>query len=661
VSAVTTRLAVLVVVVAWGLTACTPTGGGSQTTPTFARDVAPIVLQHCSPCHRPGEAGPFNLLTYDDARRRARQLAEVVGKRVMPPWMPEPGHGSFVGERRLTEQQIATIQRWVEAGTPEGDPKELPPPPTWTEGWSLGKPDLVVDAFPSYTMVAEGPDTFRTFVVPVPTNVRRYVRAVEIRPGRSRSVHHAMLRIVQGAAVPKASAIWGEDDGDGMLIAEASTASPDGHVIGWAPGYSPTVSPPDMPWILEPGTAFALELHLQATGKPEDVRPVVGLFFTDRPPTRTPLGLQLGNYAIDIPPGASDYTVEDRFVVPVDVEVQAIYPHAHYLGKDLRAWAILPGGSEQSLIWIRSWDFNWQNAYRYTAPVVLPRGSTIVMRYVYDNSAANARNPSDPPRRVRYGGRSIDEMGNLWLQVVPRQESDLPTLRADYLLKSTERQIAGFEHLLGERPGDARLQRMLADAHNRIGVTRHQLGQADEAARAYRRALAVWPSHATAHANLGALLREQGRPTEALQEYRAAIAADPAHTNAHFNLGLLLQQRRQWTEAMHHFRQAMASDPQAPDPPNALAWLLVTDPGATPDMRREGLELAERAVQRSAERDASAIDTLAAAYAAGGQFDRAVAAAERAWRLASASGNRYLADEIQTRLALYRTKKPYRR
>ena len=414
-----------------------------------------------------------------------------------------------------------------------------------------------------------------------------------------------------------------------------------------------------MPWLLEVGAALAIEVHLQATGKPEDVRPSVGLFFTDQPPTRRPVGLQLGSYAIDIPAGERGYTIEDRYTLPVDVELLAVYPHAHYLGRDLRAWAVLPDGTERSLIWIRDWNFAWQNAYRYSAPPALPRGSTIVMRYVYDNSADNPRNPHTPPRPVRYGGQSTDEMGNLWLQVVPRASSDLPILKADYLVKSTERQIVGYQHLLEGRPGDPRIRRALADAHNLTGVTRQQQGQLREAAAAYQRALAAWDAHAPARTNLGTVLRSLGRPAEAAREYRAALALDPEYADAHYNLGLLLQQTGRSDQALAHFRRATTAGPQAPEPFNALAWLLVTDSQSTAVMLDEGLTAAERAVRLTGERDASALDTLAAAHAAAGRFDRAIGLAERAARLASSAGQSGLADEIGSRLALYRAGKPY--
>jgi Flp pilus assembly protein TadD/mono/diheme cytochrome c family protein len=632
---------------------CAAPDADSSRSPTFAREIAPIVYERCATCHRPGEAGPFSLLTYDDVRKRARQISEVVTRRYMPPWMPEPGHGEFADDRRLTDAQIALIRQWVDAGAAEGDVRDLPPPPTWPQGWQLGEPDLVVSVSTPFRMPAGGADQFRTFIVPVSLTQARHVRAVEFRPGNARAVHHAVVRVAHGPAATKGEQILGETSDVGMLVSEESIASPDGHLIGWAPGYSPNVAPADMPWRIEPGQALALEVHLQTTGKPEDVQPSVGLFFTDRAATRRPYGLQLGSYTIDIPPGAGDYVIEDRYTLPVDVEVMAIYPHAHYLGKDIRAWAILPDGSERSLIWIKNWDFNWQNAYRYAAPVTLARGTTIAMRYVYDNSASNPRNPRQPPQRVRYGGQSSDEMGNLWLQVVPRDESALAVLRADYTLKSTQRQIAGYEHLLQQSPGDTRIRRALADAHNFIGATLRQQGNGAAAIREFARAIEIWSSHAPARNNLASIFRAQGRVHDATREYARALEIDPDYVDAHYNFGLLLQATGKPAEAARHFRRAIAIEPLAPQAYNALAWLLATDPRSTPALRTEAVALAERAVQLTSERDASALDTLAAAYAANGDFDRALAAATQALNTASRSGQTELAGEIQQRLAIY--------
>ena len=705
-----------VLALALGAGTCAGRDSDPPSEPTFTRDVAPIVYTQCSGCHRPGQAGPFPLLTYNDVRSRARQIADVTRSRYMPPWKPEPGHGDFVGERRLTDAQIATIQRWVERGAPEGDPQNLPKPVSFPEGWQVGIPDLVVAMAAPVDVPAEGIDLFRTIIVPVAIDGPKYVRAVEFRPGNPRAVHHAMVRIVRpGAGIADLQSRVIESEG--MLATEEDIVSPGGHVLGWAPGYSPTVMPPGMAWRLEAGTALAIELHLQTTGKPERVQSTVGLFFTSEAPTQTPFGVQLGSYTIDIAPGASDYVVEDRYEVPVDVTLHAVYPHAHYLAKDVRAFAVLPDGSERSLIWIRDWDFNWQNAYRYRTPLVLPRGTILRMRYTYDNTAANPRNPSNPPKRVRYGGQSVDEMANLWMQVVPVNARDLSALTDHYERKSAERQLAGFEQLAREQPANARIRRSLGATYLRLGrvddaipalreavrlvprdaTARYNLGhalaargQAEDAAAQFREAARLQPSFAEAHNNLGALLRASGDLGGAERALRAAIAAapdyapahnnmgavqrrrgnlrgaiqalesavrlDPNYADAHLNLGLAYQDIGDRPAATRHLRRAIDLQPSNADGYNALAWLLATASDATPAAAAEAVALAERAAALTNGRDASVLDTLATALASSGDTIRAAATAERALQLANATGQRQLAADIQRRLQRYRSR-----
>ncbi len=209
----------------------------AQTSPvTFNRDIAPILWQHCASCHRPGQLGPFNLVTFDDARPRAREIVRAVQSRSMPPWKPEAGHGDFAGARGLTDQQISLFERWLEQGSPRGDPRDLPPAPTWASGWQLGQPDLVLTMPEAYQLSGNGPDVFRTFVVPIPLATRRYVRALEFNPGNFKAVHHANIKIDQ---TPQ-SRLWDEaEPGPGYEGGGSRDARfPDGHFLGWTPGQS---------------------------------------------------------------------------------------------------------------------------------------------------------------------------------------------------------------------------------------------------------------------------------------------------------------------------------------------------------------------------------------------------------------------------------------
>ena len=358
------------------LTVCAPLAGQvaerhPSTGVTFTRDIAPILYGECAPCHRPDGPAPFNLLTYGDARRHAAQIAAVTKRRYMPPWKPEPGFGDFAGVRRLTDTEILAIEHWVSGGLLEGQASDLPPPPRWTSAWQLGEPDLVV-TLPEYTLRPDGLDVFRNFVVAVPGSAPRYVRGFELRPGH-RAVHHANIRVDPTAASRRADDADPSPGYEGAILRSADY--PDGHFLGWTPGQAPPLSGPDLAWRLEPGADLVVQLHMQPNGKAEVIRPSIGLYFTDVAPARTPVILRLGRQNLDIPAGADDYHVADTYVLPVDAEVRAIQPHAHYRARTVSASAILPDGTRRPLLLIRHWDFNWQDQYRYAAPFWVPAGT----------------------------------------------------------------------------------------------------------------------------------------------------------------------------------------------------------------------------------------------------------------------------------------------
>ena len=572
----------------------------SQGQLTFNRDIAPIIFENCAGCHRPGEAGPFSLLSYADVSRRTQQIVAVIQSRFMPPWLPEPGHGDFADQRRLDESQVTAIQQWAQQGAIEGDPADLPLPPRWTEGWQIGEPDLVVQMPEPYTLAAEGLDVFRNFSIPIPLEATRYVRGIEFRPGNPKIVHHASILI------DKTERSRGREDEDPepgftsrMLLDEIF--SPDGHWLSWTPGKQPVLEPEDMSWRLDKGSSLVLELHMLPTGKPERIQSSVGLFFTSRAPKKTPVNLRLGSQTIDIPPGEKNYIIKDSYVLPADVGVLKIYPHAHYLGKQMKGYAVLPDGTKKSLIYIKEWDFNWQDEYRYAEPLFLPKGTSVSMEFTYDNSDGNVRNPSHPPRRVVQGWLSSNEMGDLWLQALPRQQQDLATLRRDFRRKELMDLIAGYEKKLEETPGDfekynlignyylelgqdakartyferaMRIEPNYADGHYNMGVLLESEGQLAGAVERYRRAVQLQPGHVQAHNNLGNVLLSQGKREEALRHYRRVLQISPDFAEAHNNMGNVLQSNGETHEAMTHYRQALKIKPDYPEAHNNLGNVL---------------------------------------------------------------------------------------
>jgi cytochrome c-type biogenesis protein CcmH/NrfG len=566
---------------------------------TFSHDIAPIVFAKCGVCHRRGGSAPFSLLTYDAARQHASQMAEATAAGFMPPWKADDGPGqAFIGQPHLTAAETAMFARWAREGAVEGDPGDLPPQPQWTDGWQLGAPDLVVSPR-AYTLEAEGTDVFRVFVIPLPVDGVRFVRGMEFHPGNARVVHHANIRI------DRTSASRQFDEGDPTpgyegLIAR-SAVYPDGHFLGWTPGQVPPLLPKGLAWRLEPGTDLVVELHMQPSGRDELVQPRIGFFFGSDPPGRTPVMLRLGRQNIDIAAGDSHYVVTDSFVLPVPVEIEAVQPHAHYRARDITGSATLPDGTTRRLIHIGDWDFRWQHVYRYVTPFTLPRGTTLSMRYVYDNSAGNPRNPSQPPRHVTWGQRSGDEMGDLWIQVLPNNDHDRQVLDDAFRPKVLAEDVVGYEQWIRTEPQRVAL-------HDDVAVLYLGMNRPEDAVRHFAISARLKPGVAAAHFNLGTALTVAGRLDEAIAEYRRALAIDPDYAQAHNNMGSILLRTGKPVEALEHLTHALRINPSNPQ----------------------------------------ALYNVAAAYAALGDFDRAVQAAERA--VAAAPGS----DAIRHALQRYR-------
>jgi len=533
--------------------------------PTFAKDIAPIIFEHCSPCHRPGQMVPFALLDYSDVRKRVGQIALVTKSRFMPPWLPEHGYGDFALERRLSDEQIELIQRWVQQGAIEGDPSELPPIPKWREGWQLGEPDLVVRLPQRYTLRPDGTDVFRNFVIPVPLSSTRYVRAMEFQPDNAMILHHAIVGVDRTRSSRRLDEEDPEPGFDGMLA--EGIQSPAGNFLGWTPGRGPVVEPADMSWPLDRGTDLVVQLHMFPHGKAETIQPSIGFFFSETPPKRRAFVVKLGSKTIDIPPGVKNYTVTNSYTLPADVEALSVYPHAHYLGKDIKGFATLPDGTVKWLIWIKDWNFNRQEQYRYARPLFLPRGTVVTMQYTYDNSADNVRNPHDPPRRVLFGQHSSDEMGELWLQVLPRNDVDIAILARDYRQRELNFDIASAEMMVRVDPDNASRRNFLAAGYL-------QIGRIEEAIGHLREALRLNPEHAEAHNNLGQALQSAGSPTEAIVHFRQAVRLKPNDDRVHVNLANALNAVGRGDEAIPEFRRAIALDPDSAETHNNLGVAL---------------------------------------------------------------------------------------
>ncbi len=529
---------------------------------TFHQQIEPIIRQYCAPCHRPGEAGPFPLLSYADVRKRGAQIVAVTERRYMPPWLPEPGFGEFAGERRLSETQLSMIKEWVRQGAPEGPPSSSPAP-GFTEGWQLGPPDLVIKMPQSYMLAADGTDVFRNFILPVHLSETKFVRAIESRPGDKRLVHHANVWIDRRQAVRRRDGEDGQPGFPGMENASTEARSdsfdPDSHFLFWKPGTVVEPEPPGMSWRLDPGTDLVLNLHLKPSGKPGAIQALLGLYFTTEPPRHFPMLVQLEHDgAIDIAPGARDFAVTDHLRLPVAVEVLAIYPHAHYLGKRIEAWATLPDGTRRWLIKIGDWDINWQAVYTFRTPVPLPKDTLIEMRITFDNSQENPRNPGHPPKRVLAGPRSEDEMGHVWLQVLPKPDSAedaRPALQESVMQRRLEKYPGNFV------------------ANCNLGALLAMRGRYAESAAYFEQAKLAQPSSATVRNGLGADLLAQDHVSEAIRELREALRLDPVHLNARWNLAKALIKQGDSAGAAHELEIYIKQKADNPDVQVGLAMI----------------------------------------------------------------------------------------
>ena len=360
---------------------------------TYAADVAAILQQKCQSCHRPGQVGPFPLLTYDDARRHAAAIREVVEDRRMPPWHADPRYGHFENDRSLTGRQRAVVLDWIDQGSPLGDAKAVPAPRAFPEGWGIGEPDLVVEMPEPYSVPAQGTVPYQYFRVPSDFTEDRWVQAAEARPGDPSVVHHVLVAI---------------DDHEQKTEADARRL-PQSHFVAYAPGDLPLVLPPGTAKRIPAGADFIIQMHYTPVGTVRVDRSSIALIFAKAPPRREAHTLGIIEPKFEIPPGADDYPVRSSYVFPADGELYSLMPHMHLRGKSFRYTATFPDGNREILLSVPGYDFAWQSVYRLARPHHIPKGTRIDCLAHFDNSSKNPANP-DPSRKVAFGEQTFEEM-----------------------------------------------------------------------------------------------------------------------------------------------------------------------------------------------------------------------------------------------------------
>lgn len=445
-------------VVIASLAAFAPALSVAQTV-TFNKDIAPIVYNNCASCHRPGEAAPFSLLSYQDVSKRGRIIASVTQARFMPPWKAETGAYPFRDERRLKDSEIALIQQWVKEGMPEGKPSDAPAPPKFASGWMLGEPDLIVEMPAAFHVPADGPDIYRNIAVPLGLTEDKWITAIDMKPSARSVVHHVLYFADPGGKAHSRPPQGAEPGFSGMR--PGGEAEPLG---GWAVGAQPHFWPDGLALPIKKGSDFVVQYHFHPTGKPEAEKSVIGFYFAKQPPTRTLVSVQMPpTYSLfaglDIPAGEKDFVIRDSYTLPVAMDAVSISAHAHYIAKQMKMTATFPDGGVKTLLAINDWDFSWQDHYQFKDEVPLPKGTRLDVEVHWDNTAGNPRNPSNPPIEVKWGEQSKDEMGSVSLVGVPHEESDLAVLRQDLLKHRNEAAREGMRKDPGLR---ARIAELLA-------------------------------------------------------------------------------------------------------------------------------------------------------------------------------------------------------
>ena len=375
---------------------------------SYAKDVAPILNKNCRECHRPGQVGPFGLTSYKEAAKRAGDIARVVEGRSMPPWEPDPHFGpAFNNDRSLSEAEIRTVIDWAESGAPEGDPKDLPPSPTFADDWSLGTPDLVLEPAEEFTIPATGADIYRCFVMPTNLPADAYVSAIEYRPGNRRVVHHVLSYV---DATGRGRERDRDVAGPGYNCSGGPGVEIHGDLGGWAPGNEPSRLPDGIGRSLPKGADVIMQVHYHPSGKVETDRTRIGLYFSKGPVKQTLHWGAAGDFELKIPAGEAGHSAGGKWTLPVDCTALAVTPHMHMIGKDIVMKATLPDGKVVPLVRINDWDFGRQNTYYFREPIDLPKGTVLRVDAHYDNSVSNPRNPNSPPKEIRWGEATTDEM-----------------------------------------------------------------------------------------------------------------------------------------------------------------------------------------------------------------------------------------------------------
>jgi mono/diheme cytochrome c family protein len=379
--------------------------------PTYAKDVAPILQKHCQTCHRPGEAGPFSMLTYEDTKPWATMMKRVVQQKVMPPWFADPSYGHFANDRSLTPEEIRTLVAWVNAGAQNGDPEDMPPPVHFEEGWGIPKPDVIFQLPRVFSVPVSGMLEYQYVIVPTGFTEDKWVQMMEVRPTDRSVVHHIIAYLREpGSAYFKDQKPGAFFEAPPPKADEKDTSAlPSDFLVGYAPGQPAEILSPGQAKLIKAGTDIVFEVHYTPNGKATTDRTKLGLIFAKEPPKERVLTLSAVNGTFKIPPGDANYKVDASFDVVKDVKLAGLHPHMHTRGKDFEYRLVYPDGKKETILRVPAYNWHWQLWYNFAEPMPLPKGTKIECTAHFDNSPNNPENP-DPTKTVIWGQQSWDEM-----------------------------------------------------------------------------------------------------------------------------------------------------------------------------------------------------------------------------------------------------------
>jgi hypothetical protein len=385
--------------------------------PTFSKDVAPILFKNCVGCHRPGEIAPMSLLTYEDARPWAKSIRDEISDERMPPWHADAPPGTFHNERFLTAGERKTLIAWANGRAPKGDPKDLPPAPTFPQGWSIGKPDAVFEMQEDYKVPADGTIEYEYFYVPTNFTEPKWVKALEVRPGNREVVHHVLVYYRAAPDMQRTPVLRPNIEHSRLPQRRAAGQHPPRRelqlpqriIATYAPGTNPQVAPAGTAFRLEPGGIIEFQIHYTTNGEATSDRTKIGLIFSNEPSPREVRASQFLNATLTLPAGAPDVAISTDLEFLQDTTVWGLFPHTHLRGKKWAYKLLLPDGTTKDILSVPRYDFNWQTYYMFKEPLQIPKGAKIISTAWYDNSAANKSNP-DPRTEVKWGDQTWEEM-----------------------------------------------------------------------------------------------------------------------------------------------------------------------------------------------------------------------------------------------------------